>query len=251
MAERRAGFTVVGLVVIFTVITVALAAALPFWTKIIQRENEAELIFRGLQYAEAIRVFQLRFGRYPVQLKELVEVRPRSIRQLWKDPMTEDGEWGLIYAQAAPTQRGGQRRGGQGRPDDGRGDPAPPQQGLQQGIAPEDLSGAGAPSGSRRPGTQRAIGPIIGVHSLSQEQGIRTFFGGQQYSQWKFTTNLLPAAAVTPGSLNVPRVTSAWVGRPFPEGLGPAQGQGPGGPPQLGQPPGQRQRPQRGRRRGG
>ena len=108
------GFTLVGVIIVFTVMTILLSVAMPIWSKMIQREREEELIFRGLQYAEAIRVFQLRNGRYPLRLEELVTVRPRSIRQLWKDPMTDSGEWGLIYAQAAPGQGRG-RRGGQGR----------------------------------------------------------------------------------------------------------------------------------------
>ncbi|HEX2251775.1 MAG TPA: hypothetical protein VHQ65_00740, partial [Thermoanaerobaculia bacterium] len=51
----------------------------PAWSKMAQREKEEELIFRGLQYAEAIRVFQRKFGRYPTRLEELIEVEPRKI----------------------------------------------------------------------------------------------------------------------------------------------------------------------------
>ena len=86
------GYTLVALVIIFTVMTILLAAVLPSWTSMIQRDKEEELVFRGLQYAEAIRVFQVRFGRYPIRLEELIEVRPRCIRQLWKDPMNDDGQ---------------------------------------------------------------------------------------------------------------------------------------------------------------
>ncbi len=62
-ASAGAGYTLVAMVVIFTVMTVGLAASLPYWSKIVQRDKEEELIFRGLQYAEAIRLFQIRFGR--------------------------------------------------------------------------------------------------------------------------------------------------------------------------------------------
>jgi type II secretory pathway pseudopilin PulG len=60
------GYTLVAVVIIFTVMTILVAAVLPSWTAMIQRDKEEELVFRGLQYAEAIRVFQVRFGRYPV-----------------------------------------------------------------------------------------------------------------------------------------------------------------------------------------
>lgn len=64
-----------------------------------QREKERELVFRGLQYAEAIRVFYNRFQRFPLRLEELLTTRPRSVRQLWKDPLSDDGAWSVILAE--------------------------------------------------------------------------------------------------------------------------------------------------------
>ena len=52
------------LMVAVTILTILTAAALPVWSQRMQREKEEELIFRGWQYAEAIRVFQQRQGRY-------------------------------------------------------------------------------------------------------------------------------------------------------------------------------------------
>ena len=66
---------------------------------IVQRDKEIELIFRGKQYARSILAFQRRFGRYPNSLKELEEIKPRSIRQLWKEPMCNcDDGWEVIIA---------------------------------------------------------------------------------------------------------------------------------------------------------
>ena len=84
--DAVAGYNLVILMVMVTVMNVLVAVALPSWSTAIQRQKEKELIFRGLQYAEAIRVFQLRTGRYPVSLRELLENEPRAIRQLWTDP---------------------------------------------------------------------------------------------------------------------------------------------------------------------
>ena len=236
------GYTLVAMVVIFTVLTIALAAAIPSWLSILKRHKEEELLFRGLQYAEAIRVFQLRFGRLPVRLEELIKVNPRCIRRLWKDPMTENGEWGLIFAQAGGAQSR-HRRG------------TPPQGVTPQAIAPQDLT---PPSGLPEPRSGRlgggadqqrvqAVGPILGVHSRSTESSMKLFFGAGQYSAWKFTADLLPVPVVVPGTENLPRATSAWVGKPLPENLGPLQGGGlqpgpgirPGQVPGLGQRPGQ------------
>lgn len=232
------GYTLVAVVIIFTVMTILVAMVLPSWTAMIQRDKEEELIFRGLQYAEAIRVFQLRFGRYPVRLEELIEVRPRCIRQLWKEPMNEDGQWGLVFAQATPDRRG-RRRGRQDRL-------RPDQQDPDLSQESRELTGASAPSGraSRRRGGQ-ITGPVIGVKSLSTESGFRTFFGSTQYDQWQFTANILPAVSILPGNSNLTRANSYWVGRPFPEGLAPQQGRGP--QPAQGGLPGEPRQPRRGR----
>lgn len=81
---RGGGYTLVALLVGMTVASILIAAVLPLASAQAQREKEAELIFRGLQYAEGIRVFRRRFGRYPNSLTELLEVKPRSVRRLWK-----------------------------------------------------------------------------------------------------------------------------------------------------------------------
>ena len=62
-----------------------------------RREREAELIFRGEQYVEAIRLYKIKYGRHPMQLKELWEADPRVIRKKWKDPITDSEDWGLIF----------------------------------------------------------------------------------------------------------------------------------------------------------
>ena len=103
---RAAGYNLVILVVLVAVMNILVAAALPVWSNVIKREKEEELIFRGLQYAEAIRVFQQRHGRLPVRLDELLEVEPRSIRQLWTDPFRDDGQWGVVMAQAEKRRQG-------------------------------------------------------------------------------------------------------------------------------------------------
>ena len=81
------GFTLVGVVVAIAILTILIAAIGPSIATVMQRDKEIELIFRGKQYARAILAFQRRYGRYPNELKELAEIKPRSIRQLWKEPM--------------------------------------------------------------------------------------------------------------------------------------------------------------------
>ena len=200
------GYALVALIVIVAVMNVLVAASLPYWSQIVKRDKEAELIFRGLQYAEAIRVFQLRINRLPNTLDELIEVNPRSIRQLWKDPMTEDGEWDVIRAQ----DQGG---GGQGRARQ-----------IAGGSAP---GGTGLEDQSERGRRRQTIGPIVGVRSRSKEEGSRKFMGSTSYANWQFTVELIPAPVTIPDTLLIPRPTSDWVGKPFREDLQPKQGRAP------------------------
>jgi type II secretory pathway pseudopilin PulG len=242
------GYNLVILMVLVTVMNIAVAVALPSWSQWAQREKEEELIFRGLQYAEAIRVFQARHGRPPNTLEELIEVEPRSIRQLYPNPMTENGKWGVLVQ--APPGAGGRGRQpaaapGQGaRSGDRRAAPQPQQPGDEgtggAGIIGQPGTRGGPPSvvpipptdeeeGFGRP-TQRTTGPILGVYAGVEGEGIKTFFGQSSYDTWYFTADLLPMPVMLGGDAPAPRVTAAWVGRPFREDLQPQGGNVPGRP---------------------
>jgi len=240
MVKRKhseAGYNLVILMVAMTLLNIALAIALPKWSHVIRREREEELISRGWQYAEAIRVFQNRFQRLPVRIQELTEVEPRSIRKLWKDPMTEDGNWALIPP------------GGQGQPltpqpigPDGR--PMPPPEGEQEPDGepqePDDDLEIDPDTGiGQKKGTQQ-VGPFTGVHSRSGKESILIFNGRNRYDEWHFTLEMLQGIAgqgqqAPPGGGNVvggdptrlPNLSTRWLGRPLPAFLTPPQSQGP------------------------
>lgn len=212
--ESESGFTLVTLVVLIAVMNVMLAVLIPIWSQRMQREREHELIFRGLQYAEAIRVFHERFGRYPVRLQELLDVKPRSIRRLWKDPMTKNGEWALIYAGAPvprPGMKPGQGGGQAGSPGETSGQ-VYPQNGSNDGSSDQ----AGAEGQDQGNGTNAAPRPILGVHSKSTGHSLISFFGKREYDQWLFTVRLAQAGIGMGGSRGpMPRLSSGAVGRPF------------------------------------
>ena len=86
------------LIVMMVIMGLLLTKAQPYARAQVMRDREAELVFRGEAIAKAIKLFQLRTGRYPTTLEELQAVRPRIIRRIYKDPMTKDGEWRKIYA---------------------------------------------------------------------------------------------------------------------------------------------------------
>lgn len=211
------GYNMVVLMVLVTVMNVLVAAALPAWSGVIQREKEKELIFRGLQYAEAIRVFQQRFGRLPIRLEELVEVEPRSIRRLWEDPMSGTARWGLIFAGAGTPIPGGTLLPG-GEVEAGPGD---------------DNLGTMEPEAITNDPDQPTQGPISGVYSLAEGESMLDFQGKRTYREWHFTVDLVSGGAaqaeVNPGpwtrvsrgsaGARIPDLSSRWIGRPWPREL--------------------------------
>ena len=209
-AARRgeAGYNLVVLIIAITVMTAMLAAMLPLVSQEIRRDKEEELVFRGLQYVEAIRLFQIRYQRLPNKLSELIEVKPRCIRQLWKDPMTDDGKWGLILQNNDLQQI--QTPGARNQP------PLPNAKGAQTppGAGGQNPSGLNVP----QKGDVVQVGPIIGVYSKSSQKSILVFAGHERYDEWRFTVDMLRnmirsgGAAVGTGQF---QLSTRWLGRPW------------------------------------
>jgi type II secretory pathway pseudopilin PulG len=208
------GYNLVVLIMIITVMTILLAAALPLWSQAIRRNKEEELIFRGLQYAEAIRLYHNRFQSYPTSLEQLLKVKPRCIRQLWKDPMTDDGKWQLIF---------------QGRELEG----------LPGGTTPTaDQSPTGRAPLNPNAGIDQegqSVGPIKGVYSRSTKKSIALWGGRDEYDQWRFNADLLTGggqvnfqSAGIPTGSGQPQLRVRWIGRPWRTFGGLKDGQPPG-----------------------
>ena len=113
--DRQAGYTLVALVVALAIMSIMMGVAVQTVAFQMQRERETELIFRGRQYVEAIRLFKTKFGRNPMSLKEIWEADPRVIRQDFKDPITDSHNWGLVFVgqEGQPLQPGQSSPGGQ------------------------------------------------------------------------------------------------------------------------------------------
>ena len=66
-----------------------------------RREREAEMIWRGKQYARGIKLYFRKTGKFPTSMEDLTKPKLgnlRFMRQAYKDPMNaKDGEWRLIY----------------------------------------------------------------------------------------------------------------------------------------------------------
>ena len=145
------GFVLAILMMAVFVLALSLTIAIPVWETEFRREREAELVFRGRQYVEAIRIFQLKNpGRFPSSLEELKE--SICIRQLYKDPVSKSGDWDVILNQAGASAN-------------------PAEQIL---VAP-----AAALSSLQNP-------VILGVVSSSQEKSIRFYENQGTYNHWLF-----------------------------------------------------------------
>lgn len=265
--SAESGYNLLILMMLVLFVNLLLGAAMQKWSDRIQREKEEELIFRGLQYAEAIRVFQARFGRPPVKLEELVEMEPRSIRQLFPNPMADDGAWGLLLQSqrqgGAPGQAGqvpagvqgsGPGQAGQGGLGQGRGNnragQAPQRVDTQTGPGNRRRStGPGAQNQSGRgpaaggvvaipPSTERdtfgrrrqtqTTGPIVGVYAPVDEDGFHVFMNQTNISTWQFRVDMIPVPVIAGADSPVPRPNSGIFWRPFPPDLQPQMGNAPG-----------------------
>jgi len=221
-AEKRAdGYAMAALLVAIAAMSVLMTVAMPVCRHAGRREKEAELIFRGTQYARAIGLFQRKFpGAYPLSVDVLVQ--QRFLRKKYTDPMTEDGEFQLLYQLSAqPT--GGAAPGRSGAPGT-----TPP------GGTPGRTAGPGATTG----GQTGARGGIIGVASKSTEESIRIYNGRTRYNEWTFVYTA-PAAAPGGGRGQTPGGTGpggrgagrgGQGGGQMPGGMGPGgRGAGRGG----------------------
>jgi type II secretory pathway pseudopilin PulG len=203
------------LLVTLAVMAVMLTVALPSWRQAMQREREAELIFRGEQYARAIGLFQRKFaGAFPPNLNVLYE--QKFLRKKYRDPMTGEGEFQVLY-QTSAGQPGAPPAGdGAGR---GRGG-APP-----EGPSPS----IGSPTPGAPTGTVGAQGGIIGVVSRSDKTSIRLYNGRNTYNQWQFLyTAVTTQGGQNPGAANPGGAGAggAGAGGRGQSGPGPAGGRG-------------------------
>ena len=160
------------LLVSMAVMAIVATALLPAWRTMAQREKEAELIFRGEQYARAINLYQRRYGNAsPPNLDVLVN--ERFLRKKYKDPIT-GGDFQVITAGANVPGPSAPISGGAGQTTQ---ETAARLKQLSQQLqqAAEAARGGG-------PGR----GGIVGVMSTSPLQSFRIYNGRDTYNQWVF-----------------------------------------------------------------
>jgi type II secretory pathway pseudopilin PulG len=139
------------LLVALAVMAIVMTAAMPAWRQMVRREQEAELVFRGEQYARAISLFQRRAGpgALPASIDVLVE--QRVLRRAYTDPITHQ-DFDLL--RATTTTNG---------------------------------NGSGGLATTSQPGVASSqTGGIIGVTSKSKDASILIYKGATHYNEWQF-----------------------------------------------------------------
>jgi type II secretory pathway pseudopilin PulG len=179
-SRKTDGYTLIMLMFLLFIMSLGLMVAVPVWQTQIQREKEEELIFRGKQYVEAVRLFQIKKpGAFPKDFDELVE--EKCLRRLFKDPMTKSGEWNVVLLYQGPSaKRTRSARGGRGVSRQ-RG-----QQSLTEGAAGTSTSIQKVLVAPYAVLSSIDNPLIVGVVSASTEKSIRLYNDQESYDQWLF-----------------------------------------------------------------
>ncbi len=100
LANPESGYALLVVMFILALLVISLAAGAHTALSSVQREKEAEMVWRGQQYARGIRLYYSKMRRFPTSLDDLTKPKTgiRFLRQAYKDPMNQvDGSWRLIY----------------------------------------------------------------------------------------------------------------------------------------------------------
>jgi type II secretory pathway pseudopilin PulG len=201
------GYAMAALLVAMSVMAVFMTVAMPVWNTQAQREKEAELVFRGEQYARAVMLYQRKFANaLPPSVDVLLN--DRYLRKKYKDPVT-GGEFQLLSGASAQANAGvpGGQAGGSRTPG------GPVTAGAQRGTTgtggtsstlgqSSSQTGAGTGTGSRGIGGAQSgfglgagvgagaggtvPGGIMGVTSSSSAKSLRLYNGRGVYNEWTF-----------------------------------------------------------------
>lgn len=195
------------LLVAMSVMAVFMTVALPVWNTQARREKEAELVFRGEQYARAVMLYQRKVANaLPPSVDVLLN--ERYLRKKYKDPIT-GGEFQLLSGASAQANAGvpGGQAGGSRTPG------GPVTTGAQRGTTGaggtsstlgqrSSQSGTGIGAGARGAGGAQSgfglgagvgagaggtvPGGIMGVTSSSSAKSLRLYNGRGVYNEWTF-----------------------------------------------------------------
>ena len=208
LGSTEAGYTLVALLALMTLLAIFATAAAPSIRQQAQREREKETIFRGEQVADALRDYYLNrstTGRgvgeqsLPTSIDQLLEGIPiqggSKKRQILRasaarDPLSTSGEWRLVRPRSQGLiefQRSVMVYAGNFLPE------AKPQQmaELQRFAAPLLINAveteSDRPTGTEADSSADSSGPFVGVSSRSQNNSVLHYYGIDRHDLWIFT----------------------------------------------------------------
>jgi len=98
--NTESGYALILIMFLLALLVLSTFAAAPTVLSNIQREKEADMVWRGKQYVRGVRLYYLKLHRFPTSMDDLTKPKTgiRFMRQAYKDPMNQvDGSWRLIY----------------------------------------------------------------------------------------------------------------------------------------------------------
>ena len=142
------GYALITAILAVTLLAVFMLMARARWQTLIQRDLEAELLFRGRQYVHAMESYaREHLNQSPPALRVLEE--EKHIRRLYPDPMSPTGQWNLVL-----------------KPNSG---------GTKLLIVPPNAAGPYLVSAR-----------LVGVCSSSSEPSFLEYRGRKRYNEWAF-----------------------------------------------------------------
>lgn len=223
LRKGERGMTLVAVMAMMVLFTVALLAVAPSVHQEVQREKELESIRRGEEIADAIRQYVdfHRGARLPESIDDLLEGLPQGTKKKMilrasaaTDPLSEDGKWRLIKPDPQTIAAFAKRV-----------------QSYNNGLLPNNPSrnldrysiqllvnlNTGTEDEGNEPYEDVEVvtdnQPFIGVASQSRNKSVLAYYGIEKHSSWVFTplfrggsitTNNTPRGPITPRPPRLP-----------------------------------------------
>jgi type II secretory pathway pseudopilin PulG len=201
--HSEAGYMLVALLALMTVLALFALAAAPSLRQQAVREREIETIFRGEEVADAIRLYYSYqvtqrgasgVNGLPTSIDQLVEGLPRSTKKVQilrpsaaRNPLSESGEWNLVRPNSAPLSDFTQSVmlfAGNVRPPTND----PQLKAAELLMAPPALPTLGmSTAGSASSNDDDSTGPFIGVSPGGNSKSVLNYYGIDRHDGWIFT----------------------------------------------------------------
>lgn len=243
----QAGYALLLVIFVMTLMLISAMAASPSLFTQMQREKEKEAIWRGKQYARAVKLYYRKNGRFPSSLEDLSKpnLNVRYLRKAYADPLnSKDGSWRIIYVGPGGQLIGSRKRnlgpvqmpaiGGAQQQGSGAG-----QQQAKDGNQSKDSGGQSQNTSGTSEGQGQVFGgSIIGVGCKVNKPSIMVYDGASRYIDWEFIWDPSKDAIAVgqPGTTGTTGGSAP--GIPASGGVQPGGSSGnPPTPPPLGNPP--------------